>query len=211
MSFAPEHPRLIAVPESIPRRGGVLRRWLGLFMLWCMGFRVSGTLPDARKLIVVVAPHTSNWDGVVALGAIFGLRLDLKFMAKHTLFVGPFGPFVRWLGGIAINREQAGDVVGESARQLKEREGLLLAMAPEGTRKGADHWKTGFYRISERSGVPILPVAFDYARKEIRVMPPVTASGDLEGDMEKLLEQFRDAAPRNPKWLSKPLRERRGL
>lgn len=201
------HPRLIGLGPQVPRRGNAFSQWLGLLMLRLLGgWRVRGHWPDVPKAVVIVAPHTSNMDGVLSVAAMLALRLRLQFFMKHTAFPWPFAGLIRWFGGIPVNRGAAHDLVGASAEQFARREQLLVAITPDGTRHAPKEWKKGFYWIAHRAGVPILCVGYDYARREIVILEALTPSGDYEKDYPLLLAQFRGIEPRHAERLSQPLR-----
>ena len=101
---------------SVPRRGSAPLRAAGRALLAAMGWRVEGEIPDLPKFVIAVAPHTSNWDFVVGMGAMFALDLRLSFLGKHTLFRGPYAPLLRWLGGIPVDRGSPHGVVGEAVQ-----------------------------------------------------------------------------------------------
>jgi 1-acyl-sn-glycerol-3-phosphate acyltransferase len=140
---------------------------------------------------MIVAPHTSNWDFIVGLMAKLALGLGVRFLAKHTLFHGLLGAFLRWIGGIPVDRNAADGVVGEAIAEFRRREKLFLVITPEGTRKRVAAWKSGFYRIAEAAGVPILPVAFDYASRAVALGSLFVPTGDYEADLEVLRSKFR--------------------
>jgi 1-acyl-sn-glycerol-3-phosphate acyltransferase len=145
---------------------------------------------------MIVAPHTSNWDFVVGMFAKWALGLRARFLAKHTVFRFPLGPFLRWWGGIPIRRHAAGGVVPDAVAAFREHEYLAMVITPEGTRSKAE-WKSGFYRIAHAAGVPIVPVAFDYPKRAIRFNPPFWPTGDYEKDLPALQAFFsRDMALR---------------
>ena len=147
-------------------------------------WRVVGEIPNLSKAVIIVAPHTSNWDFPVGVAAMLALDLELRFLGKHTLFDGPLGPLMRGLGGVPVDRGQPGSgVVEEMVARFGASERLLLALAPEGTRSSVGRWKSGFYRIAVAAEVPIAAVALDWGRREVRFGPVVAPSGDLEGDL----------------------------
>jgi len=137
-----------------------------------------------------VAPHTSNWDFMLGVAVVFALELRVSWLGKHSLFKSPFRAFLRWLGGIPVNRSASHGVVGECVKAFAAAPALMLALAPEGTRKGVSQWKTGFYRIAEAAGVPILPVGFDYREHVVRLRPLFQPSGDLELDLPLIQALF---------------------
>jgi 1-acyl-sn-glycerol-3-phosphate acyltransferase len=156
---------------------------LGRFLMGIRGWRVEGEIPNLPKFVIAVAPHTSNWDFLVGLWVKLALRLGARFVGKHTLFWGPLGTYMRWLGGVPVDRDAAAGFVGEAARALRQAEAFVLVLAPEGTRKRTDKWKSGFYRIAAEAGVPILLARFDYPRKAVIFGPLVEPSGDYERDL----------------------------
>jgi 1-acyl-sn-glycerol-3-phosphate acyltransferase len=107
------------VPPAIPRRGSAPWRWIGRVLMRLTGWRFEGAFPDTPKLVVAVAPHTSNWDFVNGAAAMFALDLKLSFIGKHTLFVWPFSAFLRWMGGIPVDRSAAHGVVGEAVDSFR--------------------------------------------------------------------------------------------
>jgi 1-acyl-sn-glycerol-3-phosphate acyltransferase len=138
----------------------------------------------------IVAPHTSNWDFTLGLAVVFVVNLRVSWLGKHTLFKAPFRGFLRWMGGIPVDRGASHGVVGECAAAFDTANALLLALAPEGTRKGASHWKSGFYQIAVKARVPIFPIGFDYGEHVIRLMPLFTPSGDYDTDIGLIQELF---------------------
>jgi 1-acyl-sn-glycerol-3-phosphate acyltransferase len=174
------------VPPNVPTLGPSVTAPLCRWMFTRCGWRVAGELPKVAKLVVIAAPHSSNWDVIWGLLVKVGLRLDVHFIGKREAFFWPLGPLLRNFGGIPIDRSAAHGVVGEMHRQFQTQERFWLAIAPEGTRKKVDKWKNGFWRIAHEAGVPILPVYFHYPEKTIGFGPLLYPSDDLEGDMAKL-------------------------
>jgi 1-acyl-sn-glycerol-3-phosphate acyltransferase len=136
--------------------------------------------------VLIAAPHTSNWDlpFMIAFAMAFGLRVS--WMGKATLFRGSFGAFMRWLGGIPVFREDRRGKVEEMARWFAERQSLVLAIAPEGTRFRAPHWKSGFYWIAKEAGVPIVPSYLDFGTRTAGFGPPLVPSDSVASDMDRL-------------------------
>ena len=162
-----------------------LLRAFSRFTLRITGWKVEGALPaDAAKSVLIAAPHTSNWDLPYTLMVAFALRLNPYWMGKHTIFKAPFGPVMRWLGGIAVNREQSNNLVAASAQAIREADGpLQLIVPPEGTRSKTRYWKTGFYYIARTAQVPIVMAYMDYATKRSGLGPLFQPTGDIEADM----------------------------
>jgi 1-acyl-sn-glycerol-3-phosphate acyltransferase len=197
---------LIPVGDLVPRRNAGFLPWLGLFLLRLFGWRISGALPNVSKAVVIVAPHTSNWDGIFGLSAIQALRVRVHAMGKDSLFVGPLGWLLRYMGAIPVDRNAPQGMVRQIVERFAADEKMFLAVAPEGTRHAATRWKTGFYQIALEAGVPIIMVAFDYARREVRILGSLQPRGDLEADMASIYQHYRGISARNPNLLSFPLR-----
>jgi 1-acyl-sn-glycerol-3-phosphate acyltransferase len=183
---------------SVPRRGNAFSRWLGRTVLTAGGWKFDGAFPDEPKFVIIVVPHTSNWDFIVGCAALFSIGFKISFLGKHTLFKWPLGIFMRWLGGIPVERSVSRDRVGENVNAFNSAEKLILAVAPEGTRKRVKDWKTGFYHVAEGAHVPIVPVAFDYGTKTIKLFAPFRTTGNKESDIRQLKELYRNVVPRNP-------------
>lgn len=183
-----------AIPQlgnAVPRRGGRLSRGVAGFLLRRLGWAFEGELPDLPKAVIIVAPHTTNWDFVLGITAMFALEVRVSWLGKHTVFRPPFGRLFRWLGGIAVDREASSGVVEQMVAAFRSREELILGLAPEGTRRRVARWKTGFYHIAVGAGVPIVPATFDYPRRLIRLGAPLVPTGDLASDMDHLQAFFR--------------------
>ncbi len=152
------------------------------------GWTVEGALPpEAVKSVLIAAPHTSNWDLPYTLMVAFCLHLNIYWMGKASLFRWPFGPLMRWLGGIAVDRSKSTNLVSAAAAAIKAADGpLQLVVPPEGTRDKTRHWRTGFYFIALEAGVPIVMAYMDYERKRSGLGPIFTPSGDVEADMAEI-------------------------
>jgi 1-acyl-sn-glycerol-3-phosphate acyltransferase len=163
-------------------------RALSLATLKLLGWRVEGALPArAQKSVLIAAPHTSNWDLPFTLMVAFSLRLNIYWMGKSSIFKFPFGPLMRWLGGVAVNREKSSNLVAASAQALREADGKVqLVVPPEGTRGKTRHWKTGFYFIAVQAQVPIVLAFMDYEKKLSGLGPLFTPTGDVDADMAKI-------------------------
>jgi 1-acyl-sn-glycerol-3-phosphate acyltransferase len=182
-------PQIPELGSSVMRAHGRLAAALGRFMMGVRGWRVEGEYPDLPRMVMIVAPHTSNWDFLTGLWVKLALRMGARFVGKHTLFRGPLGVFMRWLGGVPVDRSAPSGFVGETARIVRESERMTLVIAPEGTRKRSP-WKSGFYRIAVAAGVPIVFAGFDYRRKVVFFGPVFHPSGDYERDLPELRARY---------------------
>lgn len=163
------------------------------------GWRVEGALPDVPKVIVSVAPHTSNWDFVIGVMVLFALDVKISFLGKHTLFRGAFGRFMRAIGGIPVDRSQPHGIVGETIAALRDADRILFALSPEGTRQLDKGFKSGFLHMAHGADVPICLAYFDFANKAVGFGPLMRATGDVAADMERVLDYYRPIRGRYPK------------
>ncbi len=177
-----------------------LLRGLSLAFLKLTGWKVEGSLPpDCPKCVLIAAPHTSNWDLPYTLMVGFALRLNLYWMGKASIFRPPFGGFMRWLGGISVDREKSNNLVAASVEALRAADGRVqLTVPPEGTRSKARYWKTGFYHIAQGAQVPIVMAYMDYSRKLSGLGPVFHPTGDIERDMEAIKAFYAPFKGKNP-------------
>ncbi|RME70559.1 MAG: glycerol acyltransferase [Planctomycetota bacterium] len=195
-------PRPLLADRGFGRRGAGLR-WtvltlLGTLILRLMGFRLAGRFPRERKVVVIGAPHTSNWDFLPAIGCKWALALPTCYLIKHTLVRGPLGWLLRATGAIPVDRSQPGGVIEQLVRTFETREQLVLAIAPEGTRSWRPVWKSGFYRIAQAAGVPIVCCAFDYRHRRLVFSEPIEPTGKPRADMDRIRAFYRGVEGRRP-------------
>jgi len=189
---------VLPLPPSAPRvRGGRVGRWLGRTVLRLGGWRMEGAFPDLAKLVLIGAPHSSNWDGVWGLSAKLALGLDIRILGKHQLFWWPLSVLMRWLGIIAVNRDAAAGVTEQAAALIRDSERYWFGLAPEGTRKHVDRWKPGFWKIAKGAGVPVLPAYFDYPRKVIGIGPLFVLGDDMTADIHRIQRWYAPWRGRN--------------
>jgi 1-acyl-sn-glycerol-3-phosphate acyltransferase len=177
----------------------VLRR-LGRIALALTGWRVYGNFPDLPKFVVIVAPHTSNWDFAVGVSALLALDLRANWLGKSGLFRRPVDTVLRRLGGIPVDRASPHRVVDQMAAEFARREQLVLGIAPEGTRRKVAQWRTGFWHVARTAGVPIVPVAFDYRRRAAVIGAPFRPTDSPEADIQELKRRYDGIVPRRPEW-----------
>lgn len=173
-----------------------------LFLFKIFGWKTRGSFPaDLKKYVIAVAPHTSNWDFLIGVAGRRILRINgkAKFLGKSSLFKPPFGWIFRSMGGYPVDRSKSQDMVEQVAAIFDAHDEFVLAIAPEGTRKKVDKLKTGFYYIAKKANVPIVPVGFDFKKKEIIVAEPMDLTDSFENDMNQLLAFYRTVTGKNPK------------
>lgn len=176
----------------------VLGRIWARILLGILGWKKEGPLPGVRKFVLIAAPHTSNWDLPIMLALGFLFRAKLFWMTKQSVFWGPFGYFLRWLGGIPIDRSKANGVVGQCIEMFNEHDDLFLAVPPEGTRKKVKVWKTGFYHIAVGAGVPIALGYLDYKRRRGGVGGVFYPTGDYDKDIKEIQAFYANVTPKYP-------------
>jgi 1-acyl-sn-glycerol-3-phosphate acyltransferase len=181
-----------------PRRGSRFGQRVAHRLLAVGGWRIAGALPACPRFVVIVAPHTSSWDFIVGVLAMFATDLRLSWLGKHTIFRFPIGPLLRWLGGEPVDRSAPGGIVDKAIERFRERPQWVLGLAPEGTRRRADHWKTGFHRIAVRAAVPIVPVWIDYQAREVGIGAALSAGPDEAADVTALRSLFRKEMAKYP-------------
>jgi 1-acyl-sn-glycerol-3-phosphate acyltransferase len=183
---------VLPLPPNAPRaRRKRFARWLGRTVLRLGGWRMAGAFPDIPKLVLIGAPHSSNWDGIWGFAAKLALGLDIRILGKHQLFRGPLGPLMRVLGVIAVNRDAPQGLVEQIAQRMREAERYWFGIAPEGTRTPVAQWKTGFWKIARAADVPVLPVYFHYPDRVIGVGELFTTSDDMHADLARLRAWYR--------------------
>jgi 1-acyl-sn-glycerol-3-phosphate acyltransferase len=158
-------------------------------VLFCIGWKVKGKLPDIHKYVIIAAPHTSNWDYFFTILTAFVLKVQIYAMGKKSLTQGPFGPIMKWLGIIPIDRSKSNNIVELTIQQFNISEKLIIIVPPSGTRKKVAYWKTGFYYIALGAKVPISLGFIDYGRKIGGIGPLFYPTGDIDADM-KIIKQF---------------------
>lgn len=164
-----------------------------------MGWTIEGRFPGLPKYVVIVAPHTSNWDFIIGvLGrSITGIK-EAKYLGKSQLFKPPLGWLFRALGGYPVDRTKSNNLVDAVVDIFDKHERFCIALAPEGTRKKVARFKTGFYHIAKKADIPIVMVGFDYARKSILINEPFYTSEDSEQDIEQITGWYRNIKGKIP-------------
>lgn len=164
-----------------------------------LGWKLTGTVdPSVKKCIVIVVPHTANVDFFIALLVRGIMDVEINFVGKKELFVFPFGYYFRSVGGAPLDRSGGKNNVDATVEVFSKHETFRLALSPEGTRKKVTELKTGFYYIALKAQVPIIPVAFDYGKKEVKVGAPIPVTGNYDEDMKVILPFFKGVKGKNP-------------
>ena len=182
----------------VPRRGNAFTRWFARTLMRLAGWRVEGRLPNLSKFVITAAPHTSNWDFPVGVLAKASVGLRVSFFGKDTLFKPPLGWIMRWQGGKPVDRSAPHGVVAETVRIIQEADELVLALAPEGTRRRVEAWKTGFYHVALGAGIPIVLGYLDFGNRVVGFGPTIWPTGDVEREMKLIQQYYTRFGARNP-------------
>ncbi len=168
------------------------------FILRLTGWKLVDEMPSEKKYILVGAYHTSNWDWVVGFFMMAGLGLKPRWIGKDALFRGIAGPVMRALGGISVVRGARENFVDQIVDVYKNSKELVIAIAPEGTRKYVDHWKTGFYHIANGARVSVAMAFLDYSKKICGIGGYFMPSGNIKADMQILREFYEGVIGKFP-------------
>lgn len=190
---------VLALPSRAPRmpRNRAME-WIGRGILRMFGWRMVGAFPDIDKAVVIAAPHSSNWDGLLGFAAKLGMGVKLSILGKDSLFKIPgVGAFLRWQGVIPVNRSAPHGLVEQAVDAIRASERMWYAIAPEGTRTWVDAWKPGFWRIAHGAGVPVVPAYFDYANKVIGIGPAFELGDDMQVDIARIQRWYKPFKGRN--------------
>lgn len=186
------------IGDALPKRGNRLSQWLAQSLMSLFGWRIEADIPNRPKIVLVGAPHTSNWDFVLTMGTLFALNVKIFWMGKKSLFKWPFGGIMEWLGGVPVDRAQKGrGVVEQTIEAFNSHDKFVIAIMPEASRSQVREWKTGFYHIAQGADVPIVLVRFDYGRKVMGVGPTIEPSGDVAADIAEIQSYYAGIEGKN--------------
>jgi len=163
-----------------------------------LGWKLKNTIdPSIKKCVIIVIPHTSNLDFFIALLVRGILGIQINFVGKKELFSFPFGYYFRAVGGAPLDRSGGKNNVDATAEIFDTRDTFRLSLSPEGTRKKVTELRTGFYYIALKANVPIIPVAFDFGKKEVKIGEPFIVSGNYNEDMKQILPFYKGVVGKN--------------
>jgi 1-acyl-sn-glycerol-3-phosphate acyltransferase len=173
-------------------------KYISKFILWILGWKIDIRIPPEKKYVIIVAPHTSNWDYFIGKLTNWATGLRPKVLVKKEAFTFFAGPFVRAWGGIPVDRSNSMDIIEQISKMFEENEVFVLGITPEGTRQRNPNWKTGFYRIAIRAGVPIYFGYINYATKSGGMHQRFMPTGDMEKDIKKIKAYYKDMKGKFP-------------
>jgi 1-acyl-sn-glycerol-3-phosphate acyltransferase len=171
-----------------------LCRPLAELWLWAGGWSIVGEMPDLPKFVIVAAPHKTNWDlpNALAAGLHFGVRI--QWMGKNSLFKWPFNSFMRWLGGIPVDRSKSNNAVSQMVEKFSAARELAVVIPPEGTRGEVTRWKSGFYYIAHGAKVPLVLAFIDYRQRKVGIAEVFHPTGNYETDLAAIQEIYASLA-----------------
>lgn len=167
-------------------------------ILAAFGWSVRVAWPPGPRAVIVVYPHTSNWDFVVGYLAKLAAGIPVRWIGKHTLFRGPFAPLFRRMGGIPVDRRAPAGLVAALEQELAARGWLWIALAPEGTRARTDHWKSGFYRLARAVDAPVGLAFIDWGAKVVGLDTWLALEGDAARDLARIREAYAGKRGHHP-------------
>lgn len=183
-----------------------LRRVLAKVLLRASRWRTTGEVP--RKGILVGAPHTSNWDWVLTMLLAWDSGVTIRLLVKKEFFRGPVGWLLLRTGAVPLDRSDPGATIRRLVGESVTDETFLLGIAAEGTRSRVEHWKSGFYRISQQTGLPITLAFLDGPSRTVGWGPTFALTGDVSVDMDRIRAFYADKTGIRPELASPPrLRE----
>jgi len=163
-------------------------------------WKLKGSFPNVDKCVVIVVPHTHWLDFLLGLLVRKVVNQEINYIGKKSLFKPPFGWFFRWTGGAPVDRAKNSNTVDSIVQIFNERKIFRFALAPEGTRKKVENLRTGFYHIAKKAQVPIVMVAFDFGRKEVKIAEPFYPSASMEEDFEKIRQFYKGVLGKVPEY-----------
>lgn len=175
-----------------------LFRFISTLGLKLTGWKLSGKKPDARKYVLIAAPHTSNWDFILVIAIAFRFGIKISWMGKSGLFKGPMGPIMRWMGGIPVERSRNTGLVQQVVDRFNTSEDLIVTIPPEGTRSKVGQWKSGFYHVAAGAGVPIALGFLDFKTKVGGFGPMFFPTEKYEDDLKKIQDFYRGMTGKRP-------------
>jgi len=181
------------------RKPNKVMEWIGRGLFRLMGWEIDYRLPDDPKMLIIFAPHTSNWDVLHALGAACVLGLKPSWLVKSNIYIGPLKKVVDWLGGIPIDRHKNQNKVEGIANAIRETDQIIMGLCPEGTRSYTEYWRSGFYHIARLAKIPVHFGFIDYPSKTIGAHPGFIPTGDIEAEMKKIATFYQDKRGKHPK------------
>lgn len=182
-------------------------KFIGKLILKVASYKIIDTTPKGvqnyQKAVMIAVPHTSNWDYVYTMSALYALDVPIKYLGKASLFKFPLGILIKKLGGIPVTRNQKNNMVNDMATMIVDaKEQMILIIPAEGTRSYSKEWKSGFYHIANTAHVPIILGFLDFAKKEVGFIDEFNPTGDYEKDLISIQKKYVGITPKHPELYS---------
>jgi 1-acyl-sn-glycerol-3-phosphate acyltransferase len=171
---------------------------LAAAVLRLFGWRVLPKPQPPPKAVLLVYPHTSNWDFPIGVLARAVLEMDIGWVGKHTLFRWPFGGLMRFLGGTSVDRSHTQGMVGQLRLEFDRHETFYIVITPEGTRRRTEYWRSGFYHLARELNVPVGLAYIDYAKREVAIPVWLELTGNVEHDLDRIRAVYAGHPGRHP-------------
>ena len=186
------------IPERLRGSRSKILRKIARFGINISGWTIKGNIPNQERIVIIAAPHTSNWDFILAMLAILGLNIKVRWLGKKSIFKPGFKLFFEWLGGIPVYRDDPSTLIEKVVNIVKKEKSIVIAMTPEGTRKKVKRWKTGFLRIAKQTQSKILLISIDAPTKSIEIGKIFNPSGNSEEDLAYIQNYYSAFRGINP-------------
>ena len=186
------------IPDHLRANRPRILRFIGKAAMKITGWKTIGHFPRDERVVLVVGPHTSNWDFVVAMSAVLSWDINIHWVGKHSIFKKGFRRVLRKMGGIPVNRADPNALKEEIVDITNKYKGFIIGLAPEGTRKKVERLKTGFLRIANDTNSKIMLAGIDFSNKTIELGEFFSPSGDVEQDLNNIKHYFSNFSGKRP-------------
>tara|TARA_B110000003_G_scaffold50620_1_gene49668 strand:- start:751 stop:1341 length:591 start_codon:yes stop_codon:yes gene_type:complete len=186
------------IPDHLIAHRPKLLKLFGKLVMKVTGWKTSGHFPKDERVVLVVGPHTSNWDFMVAMSAVLSWDIKIHWIGKHSIFKKGARRILKSLGGIPVNRANPEDLMAEIHALTVQYKGFIIGVSPEGTRKKVERLKTGFLRIATQTNSKIMLAGIDFSNKTIQLGDFFTPSDDIEKDLESIKNYFSNFSGKRP-------------
>jgi len=186
------------IPDHLRANRPRILRFIGKAAMKMTGWKTVGHFPRDERVVLVVGPHTSNWDFVVAMSAVLSWDINIHWVGKHSIFKKGFRRVLRKMGGIPVNRANPDALKEEIVDITNKYKGFIIGLAPEGTRKKVERLKTGFLRIANDTNSKIMLAGIDFSNKTIELGEFFSPSGDVEQDLNNIKHYFSNFSGKRP-------------
>jgi len=177
-----------------------MKKQIGKLMIRMMGWKIHPELPpEIKKCVLVMAPHTSNWDFFIGSMAFWGIyQIDVKLLIKKEIFFPPLSWVLKWMGGIPVDRKNKTNLTQVISDMYAQQDELTMVFTPEGTRSYNPRWRKGFYYIAQQANVPIVLGFLDFPSKTGGVFKVFHPTGDVDQDIAEIKKMYLNYKGRFP-------------